>query len=107
MADLEFHHFDCACADYAHSIRFVYDPDDAELHLEVHLNNYLPWYRRIWPAIKHVLGMQVKWGHYDVTLLKEEDYVRLHELMDRSLQKGRELRMKALPGPQEKLLLKG
>lgn len=76
-------HFDCRCENFLHSIRFSYDPEYGELQVETHLGNWLPWYKRVWLAIKYVF----KRTHpvhlqYDCCLIHPADYPRLRALLD-------------------------
>lgn len=98
-------YFDCQCSDFNHVFRFVLDEQDGELHLEVQLDLYLPWYKRLWLATLYVLGRQRHgYGHYDITMLREEDYVQLHDMMDRS---ALIKRIRASQRSAEKPVLKG
>jgi len=101
---MEQHYVECQCSDFNHVVRFVLDEKDGEVWLEVNINPYLPWYKRVWEAVRYVLGMRAAYGHYDVTMLRDEDYVRLHALLDRSSLIKRQV---TLRGPQEKLVLNG
>lgn len=80
----KYEHFDCACSDIAHTIRFYSDadPDYEEFGLEVALNHYLPWYKRVWVAVKYVFGFKADYGQYDSWILDSNDRKRLRELMD-------------------------
>lgn len=93
---MEQHHVECQCSDFNHIFRFTLDPEDGDLWLDVRLNYYDPWYKRIWTAIKYVFKRTSRYGDYDVTMLRPEDLPRLRELLDRASQ-----------GPQEKPVLKG
>lgn len=101
---MEREYFECQCSDFNHVFRFVLDEKDGEAWLEVNINHYLPWYKRVWEAVRYVFGLRPAYGHYDITMLREEDYVRLHALLDRSALVKRRL---ASRGPQEKPVLKG
>lgn len=99
---METEHFDCQCSDFNHTIRFSLDRLDGDVWVDVRLNAYEPWYKRIWLGIKYVFGRPVAYGHYDVTMLKEEDYDRLRDLMNRS-----EIAKAAAVGRTRERLLKG
>lgn len=81
---MERYHFDCQCSDFQHSFRFTLDPEDGEVWLDVHLANWLPWYKRVWAALRYVFKCDRAYGHYDVTILRDEDYDRLRDLLRRS-----------------------
>jgi hypothetical protein len=85
-------YFDCSCHLPEHAVRFMlqpgYLPDEKdkfgmtpEFYAEVQLNNFLPWYRRLLPAVKYMFGRQASCGHWDCWLLKPEDTDRLHNLI--------------------------
>lgn len=85
-------YFDCDCSDFNHVFRFVLDTDDGTLWLEAQLSLWLPWYRRLWHAVRYVFGKSRMYGHYDITSLQEKDFDRLRELLDRSEQLRRKAR---------------
>jgi hypothetical protein len=97
----EQHYFTCACSDFGHTIRFNFDPQDGELYLDVHLYNWEPWYKRVWVAVLYVFKKHKPYGHYDCTLLRSEDFARLHSLLDRADLSSRAMRQAALNGAQE------
>ncbi len=74
----------CQCSDFNHVVRFTLDPSDGEVWLDVRLNHYDPWWKRVWNAVRYVFKRDVAYGHYDVTMLREEDYDRLRDLLKRS-----------------------
>lgn len=92
-------YFDCDCSDFRHVFRFVLDADDGELWLEVQLNLWLPWYLRLWHAVRYVFGKPRMYGHYDVTALRKDDFARLQALLARAEQ----LQQKALEASQKNL----
>jgi hypothetical protein len=105
---VEIHYFDCQCSDFGHVFRFVFDEQDGDTWLEVQLDQRFPWYKRVWQALKYVFGRTSRYGHFDTTMLREEDFHRLHDLLDRAALLKRQERLKIVPGlAQEKPLLKG
>lgn len=105
---MEIHYFDCACSDFGHVFRFVFDEKDGDVWLEAQLDPRLPWYKRLWKAVKYVFGQSSAYGHFDTTMLREEDFARLHDLLDRAQLRQRQERLKTVPGVAlEKPLLKG
>ena len=81
---MEEEYFSCQCNHFGHTIRVLLDPLDGDLRLETRLSCIDPWYKRLWIAVKYVLGSQVSYGNYDDVLLKDEDYDRFHSMMLRS-----------------------
>lgn len=75
--------FECECHSREHMVIVgVYDWDGGppDFFLEVTADNHLPWYQRIWPAIKYLFGQpSLKW--HDV-LIKPGDVHRLQGCID-------------------------
>ena len=99
---MEMEHFDCQCSDFNHTIRFSHSPCDGEVWLEMHLNYYDRWWKRVWNALKYVFKRDVAYGHYDVTMLREEDYDRIRDLLKQS-----EIAKAGAVGRTREQLLKG
>jgi hypothetical protein len=78
---MENHYFECQCSDFNHIFRFVFDPEDGEMWLEVHLNHYKPWYKRLVIAFRYFFKRVEAYGHYDVTMIREEDLNKLQNLL--------------------------
>lgn len=83
---------DCECSDFNHVVRFEYFDRDGEAYVSVRLNYWDRWYKRVWNALRYVFKRDVAYGHYDVTILREQDYARIHDILDRSALKKRQLR---------------
>lgn len=104
---------ECQCSDFNHVIRFNMSELDGDVYVDVRLNHYEPWYKRAWIALKYVFKQPHAYGHYDVTLLRSEDYQKLHDLLDLSSKLQKTVRLSdntvksALEQPTEKLVLKG
>lgn len=88
--DLEHSYFECRCTDFGHVFRLTLDPDDGDLYLDVNLDCYLPWYKRMWVAIKYVFGYHHSCASYDSTIIKYEDLPRMKDIFDRSEQLTRQ-----------------
>ena len=96
---MQTHYFDCMCSDYGHVFRFVFDPTDGDLWLEVRLLQCDRWYRRLWKALKYVFKRPVpNCGHYDCTLVREEDIPRLRSLLDEAESALQSRQEKPVPG---------
>jgi hypothetical protein len=104
---MEQSYFDCQCSDFNHLVRFELD-NDGDVYVSVRMNYWEPWWKRVWNAIRYIFKRDVAYGHFDVTMLREEDFARLHDLMDRAALILRRERLKTVTGvTQEKPLLKG
>lgn len=105
---MEHTYVECQCSDFNHVVRISFDPTDGEVWLDVRLNYCDPWWKRVWNAIRYVFKRPVAYGHYDVTMLREEDFFRVHDILDRAALVHRQQLLKDVPGlAQEKPLLKG
>lgn len=81
--DFKSHYFDCQCGDFNHVIRFLVDDHDGDVWVEVNLNSWNPWHKRLWDAVLYVFGVSSRGSHYDTTMLEPRDIQRLRELLDR------------------------
>jgi hypothetical protein len=85
LEKLEFTYLECQCYQAEHTLRFTLDPEDGELYTEVYLGHATDsFFRRMWIAIKYIFGWQSKYGAFDCTLLKVEDYSKLRALLEQS-----------------------
>jgi len=75
--------FECRCGSNEHTLQFTYDKEDHEIYTSVFLNDWLPWYKRIYRAVKYVLGYKCQYGHWDCWIMDENDIDRFREMMDR------------------------
>lgn len=76
------HFFECACGSDEHTLRFTLDKKDGEIFTSVHLNNWLPWYERLWRATKYVFGYKCRYGHWDCWIMRSEDAGKLMALLE-------------------------
>ena len=79
---MEKEYFDCQCDCSEHVLRFIIDPDDGQVWTEVYLNPWHPWYQRLWIAIKYVFGHKSKYGAFDCTMLRTDDYPRFINMLE-------------------------
>lgn len=86
-------YMECRCMSTEHLFKFYIDIEDASVCLEVHLANWLPWYKRIWRGIKYVFGYKSKFGDFDTTIMKDEDINKLIDLLAyfKTLQKNKQI----------------
>ncbi len=74
--------FECNCGSKEHTLRFVLDKDEHEIYVSIFLNQWRPFYKRIWVALKYVFGYKSKYGHWDNWTLCEDDAGKLREMVD-------------------------
>ena len=85
MKGFDSQRFECDCHSFHHTVRFVFDEEDGTLTVDVALNSWLPWYRRLWRAIIYVFRPgRSRYGHYDEVILKPQDYARLKQLIEKA-----------------------
>lgn len=80
----------CACHTPEHHFILHDGPDyngDYEpwVYLETHLFNYLPWYKRIWPAIRYIFGYKSRYGNFDSINIGEKDMVKIRDFFDEAI----------------------
>jgi hypothetical protein len=81
---MEHHHFECQCSTFDHLFRMSLDPDDGTVVLTARLNHFLPWYRRVWTAVRYVFKTPSMRGEFDVTLIGPDQFFAIHDLLDRA-----------------------
>ena len=80
-------YFDCSCSSADHTIRFILDNDVdyPELYLEVQLNQYRNFWRRLWVGLKYIFGYESRYGHWDCWDIRKEDATKLIELLNQHI----------------------
>ena len=81
---LERHYFECDCGAPEHMMKFLFIKDEKPPMLFAYffLNNPDNIFKRIWVAIKYVLGYKCKYGHFDEWILGRDDADRLIGLLE-------------------------
>lgn len=67
--------FICVCQSPEHQMIAVYDEDENEVMLTMHLQP-LPLHKRLWSAIKYIFNYKSRYGAWDNFLVKPEDKER-------------------------------
>lgn len=87
--DWQYHYVECDCRDDAHLFKLVYVPGDnygvGNVCLSVQMNQYLPWYKRVWQALRYVFGAESRFGHWDTTCMEPDRVQALHSFTGRCL----------------------
>lgn len=92
-------YFSCECNNPEHAMLVSYYDDDIEftekrildgknvdcwpmpeLTFNVQMNPYLGFWKRLWVGIKYILGIQSKYMHWNVCVIREEQIDNLIEL---------------------------
>lgn len=78
-------HMECACHSPEHTLHFVLDGAENEIHTEVYLNQYRGFFKRLWIAFKYVCGYQCRFGHFDCYTMNGfgglEQAKKLHKML--------------------------
>lgn len=75
--------FYCECENPEHMFRIKAGADGKAYHaleFSVHLNHYLPWYKRVWLALKYVF--RVGDDHFDTVMLDVRDVRHLRDCVE-------------------------
>lgn len=77
---MEYFHLNCQCTDVGCLIRVVKDDG---VYINVQLNHYLPWWRRVIEAVRYVRGKDSAQCHWGETVVTEVDRAKLVEFLSR------------------------
>lgn len=72
----------CECNSLEHQVAFWYDEEDNSLYCEPHLTTQNNFFKRILVAIKYIFGYKANYGHWDSTMFKKGDLIKLREYLD-------------------------
>ena len=81
-------YFECVCDSADHTIRVTYFVDEEgffdedEIYLETQLPTQ-PFWQRLKKGLRYIFGYKCKYGHWESTVLKERDAIRLRDLLNR------------------------
>lgn len=73
-------YLECDCGDHNHLFKLTYYEDggcEPTVVMSVQLNQWHPWYRRLWLALRYVCGYESDYGHWDCTSLEPETMRKL------------------------------
>lgn len=95
MASFNTEYFECECGCLMHNVRIVWFQDEwmkkhnceKELYIDIHLNHYLPWYKRIYHAILYIFKSE-KCKPYDCVTLSYEEANRLKNFIGNITESG-------------------
>ena len=77
------YYFQCDCSSQEHTIGITFDIDEKEMAFEVQLARHHGFFGRLILAVKYLFGYECKYGHWDTTLMSEEKFVELYNIMTR------------------------
>lgn len=83
VKDSKTYYFQCQCASQEHTIGITFDIKEKEMTFEVQLAKYHGFFGRVFLAIKYIFGYECKYGHWDVTIMNEEKFIELYNIMNR------------------------
>lgn len=65
LEDKEFYYLPCDCLDPSHFLRVTYWKEDQDFAFEVVLNETPPFWKRIWFALKYIIGREVPYFYFN------------------------------------------
>ncbi len=74
-------YFECQCGSPEHALVFNLDLEENSIYTTVFLDQWRPWWHRIWIAIKYVFGYKCMYGHFDCFSMDPKDAYRLTLLL--------------------------
>lgn len=83
-------YMECECYSPEHMLKFEindYGDDDIDMVCYSQLTPYLPWYWRIWAAIRYIFGYESKYGHWDCFIFQKQDVLQLKYMCFQYLEK--------------------
>src|ERR1700740_2196253 len=83
VKDLKTYYFQCDCRSQEHTLGITFDIDEKEMIFEVQLARHHGFFGRVVRALKYVFGYECKYGHWDTTMMSEETFVELYNIMTR------------------------
>lgn len=82
-------YLECCCTSAEHVIRFNFDnqPNDCPVvYVDVQLNPYHGFWKRVWLALQYICGHKCQYGHWDETILFGEQIEKLRAFCNRHLE---------------------
>lgn len=80
---METKHIMCDCYSPEHTLRFGADLEEKDLYISVFLNEQ-SFLKRIWSAIKYIVGYKCKYGHFDEFYTADiEKMIEIREIFDK------------------------
>lgn len=83
VKDNKTYFFECECHSPDHVIGMSFDAEEKEVTLHTQLAQHNNIFKRIVLAVKYVFGYSPQYGHWDTTMMNEEKFMDLYNLMTR------------------------
>jgi len=78
--------FICECHYVAHQMIISYDDNDDdgwdEVNVEIHLSNYLGFWKRLYHGIRYIFGYRSSYGDFDGLTINPDDADKLQTVVD-------------------------
>ena len=74
--------FVCECHSFEHQVKFMYDEEDNEVYLYVHLTKDTFW-SRLKKGIKYIFGHSSRFGEWDQFIFQEKDQEELRKFLNK------------------------
>jgi len=83
VKDNKTYYFQCECSSQDHTVGISFDAEEKEVTLHTQLAQHNNIFKRLVLAVKYVLGQTPSYGHWDTTMMNEEKFMDLYNLMSR------------------------
>jgi len=83
VKDNKTYFFECECSSPDHVLGISFDAQEKEVTIHTQLMQPNNVFKRIVLAVKYVLGYTESYGHWDTTMMNEEKFMDLYNLMTR------------------------
>jgi len=87
--EVKHEYIECYCDSEHHLLRFTWedDPDWSEIYVNVHLNYYYGFWKRLWYGIKYIFGHKSSYGQFDCAGLDHKKVKQLRDFCNSWLEK--------------------
>lgn len=83
VKDLKAYYFECDCHSQEHTIGVAFDIENKEMMLFTQLARNKGFFKRLVLGVKYILGMDSPYGQWDETLMQEDKFLELYNVMTR------------------------
>lgn len=83
VKDLKTYYFECDCSSQEHTLGVAFDVKEKEVMIFTQLARNKGFLKRLILGIKYIFGHQSKYGQWEETLIQEDKFLELYNIMTR------------------------